>query len=299
MKVYDVMGYVAGKLPLRPPASQLGLTPTVYFGFNAATPTPDLQKAAGIGNCLPQGSDVCIDLETAVAACVNYQGAAPSPSPNRAVYQKAIVDTMAALRSNPRGASCKYVPYASCLGAMNAYNGATWLSGNQSTCQTVFLEPVPGAPNGIGNLFETKLVSVYVFYNDPVLAQKNLVEKARLMRLLYPAQKIVAACSARFASGYDIPDRRLDYMTGAEMQTHLATVTNLFDEILLFDSALYGVKGTTLAQRQAGTGYALAGPNGWDEQAEWWQVVKSYMRTTTVPYNGNTGEHHNFGSFPQ
>jgi hypothetical protein len=290
----------------RPTAQQLGFIRTGYFnnGYFATSATVngvetvgvDAAKAREIGNCLPFNVDSMFDFETWLAKCATY-APVPAPAPNRLTYQRGVVLALEAVRSTPRGASCRYFPYQAALGIGAHDFGAAWLNANLSTLQTIFLEPVPGAPNGIGALFERKLVSVYRRYSNWSYDAQRIAWHASVMRQLYPGERICAGVNPRIVAA-DAGSRRYDYLTEQEMDAYLNVVQEHFDDIAPWCWNGYGPEGTPASQRNA-SGYAIVpgtgaiNGDGWHgDDAGWWRAMKRRLRgpiVTTMPVGPGGG----------
>lgn len=290
----------------RPPAAALGLTRSGYFNNEYFAPAAsvasggavDLAKVKEVGNCpgLPPATQMMYDFETLLAPMATYSGLV-QPAADRLKYQRAVADSMGAMRATTRGGTCQYMPYQSVLGLGAHDFGATWINAYVSAIQTIFLEPVPGAPNGIGNLFETKLVSVYRRYSDWNYDRQRIAWLASVLRQVYPGARICAGINPRIVAS-DAGNRRYDYLSRAEMTDYLAVVLDNFDDVAIWCWNGYGPEGTPASQRNS-AGYAIVpgttatvNGDGWHEDAGWWQAVKSKMRgpqNDTMQYNQSGG----------
>lgn len=283
----------------RPTAQALGMTRASYFNnayFGSADGVVDIAKAKEIGNCLPAATMTMFDFETWLAKCATYSGAV-MPAPNRAVYQKAIVDSLAAVRSTPRGRSCQYMPYQATLG-LGAHNfGEAWISANLAAQQTIFHEPVEGAPSGIGALFDLKLCSVYRRYSDWAYDADRIRWLAGLMRQLYPGERICGGVTARLNAN-DAGPRKYDYLTEDEMEKYLDVVLSCFDDVAPWDWNGYGPEGTPSSERNPANGNAIVPGTGaingaaWNENWGWVRAMRRRMRgaiVTTVPQTPGGG----------
>lgn len=304
-KFFDAMSQQAPLGPTQPTAKRpssvaLGFQPSDYFNnsyFGTSAGVVDVAKAKEIGNCLQTNATAMFDFETWLGKCATY-GSLLAPAPDRLVYQSAVAKTMGTVKGTARGATNQYMPYQSILGLGAHDFGTAWINAYIETNRAIFLEPVEGAPDGIGNLFQIKLVSVYRRYMNFEYDSQRIAWLASMLRAVYPGAKICAAVSPRLIGVVDAGARRYDYMTRAEMTAYLAVALANFDDVAIWNSNHYGPEGTPLSQRN-GIGYAIVpgttatiNGEGWNENAGWWQAVKDAMqgrRVDTIQYNQSGG----------
>ena len=215
-----------------------------------------------------------------------------APSDNIATFGAAIATTVNAMRSTANGANRILMPYASLNGQYNPGNGAAWIAAWKATNDAIYKAPYPGAPNGIGALFDYALVSCYTVYTDQALNDARIDGLIDEAKRLYPGKPIVGLLWMRYPNGQSDPNLRYDFVPEARFEHECQHVKARCEHAALFDFNGYGVPGTTFAQRQAGTGYALAGGMAWNDNLPQWKAFKRVFfpaQNDTIQYNQSGG----------
>lgn len=294
---HDFMSYAAplapGQSGTRPTAGALGLTRAMYanrgwYSGAANTGQVDVAGAKLIASCQSASTPMLMDIEpwlqemqTTVAGQVF-----PADLAKRTTFGTAIASAVNAMRSTANGATRIMMPYASVNGQYNPYNPPAWQASFKATNEAMFLEPYPGAPNGIQALFDYVLVSCYTSYEDQALNDLRIDGLLNEAQRLFPGKPLVGLLHPRW--GQTNPTLHFDFMPEARFEHECRHVRSRCQHSGLWDSNLYGPPG---AARNPATGYALAGGNAWDSNAGWWKAYKRTFipQTATMPHNHGGG----------
>jgi hypothetical protein len=280
---FDSMDYSAARAPgqdgQKPPAHALGMRPMVYLGTGwyagaAADARVNAAGAFASGRRIPPGSLVMLDFEPYLHRMVDWSGRNLAPHADRARFAAAISRTVYLVRAACPSATI--VTYQSLVGTFNADNGDAWMRAYRDTNEAVYIEPHPGAPNGIGNLFDAAVVSFYRCYSDQRANTRRVEGIAAECRRLYPEKRLLSVLWERYPQSYDVAALRFDIMEPPHIADMIGLSRRLADSEIWWGSNLYGRKGLVPAERNK-FGYAVEGGNGWDDSAPWWQEARKWL----------------------
>lgn len=317
MQILDCMGYtaktLAGTDPVVPSSTALGLTPAAYInrlwlpGSTASNPRIDVALVKRTCNCpsLPWGVEAMFDIEWLVKRLFSTKAnGSPQPAADRATWQAEIVKLVDAIRSTDKGSVAKIMPFHSLITTSIAANGGDWHPQYRLTNETVFLEPVPGAPNGIGLLWDRAVARFYREYRSNSVDAANIMATGVELARVYPGLTRVGLLQPR-KSGADwaqeVPANRFDYLSEEQFTSSLeAAKASGVHWLGLWNSGHYGPEGWTIRKTSDGTFYAVAavGSNQvvgdeWNENYGWAKALRKFQRGTptvvTTPYSGSGG----------
>jgi hypothetical protein len=285
---FDCLDYSATRAPgqngQKPFSSDLGMVPMFYLGNGFYDGPADAAKvnAAGahrLGRGLPKDATVLLDLEPWLHRMIDWSGRNLAPHPNRDRFAAAIARTVYLIRS--ACPSAKIGTYQSIIGTFHPDNDPAWLRAYRDTNDAVFVAPFPGAPNGIGNLFDAAVVSFYRCYSDDALNRRRIDGLASEARRLYPHLPLWSTLWARYPQSYQALPLRFDYMTRPHVRQMIELSRQLADSEIWWGSNLYGRPGLSIADRNE-FGYAREGGDGWDPNATWWQEAQQWLAVPKV-----------------
>lgn len=301
--ILDIMGYTAKTLsgadPVVPKSSALGLVPCVYMGDiylpGDKVNNPRVDAASVIRQChcpaLPWGAEIMVDTELLVSKMKINGPQGFLPNPDRLPYQLEFVTLVNAIRSTPKGAACKLMFYHSTMGSVHADNGTVWFNGWRAA-NDCLIEAVPGAPNGVGNLFDRAVGRCYRDYQDATLDARNIAVIGNELKRLYPNKIHVGLLQPRKSGGnWGTTAERFNYLSEEQFSTSLEAAKANFEWLGLWNSGHYGPldwphrNNLWYAVKTPGSNIVVG--DEWNEDYGWWKAVKRIrgpiVTNTTIP----------------
>lgn len=286
---YDCLDYSAHRAPgqsaPKPFSSQLGMVPMFYVGRGfyegpAADARVDAAGAFRVGRGLPRDAVVFADFEPWLHRMIRWEsGKPPQPHPDRAKFAAAISRTVYLIRSAcPTARICCY---QSVIGTFHPDNGTAWMQGYRACNEAVYIDAMPGAPNGIGALFDAAAMSFYRCYADDRLNGRRIDGLAAEVRRLYPHLPLWSVLWSRYPQSYERLPLRFDYMTREHVRQMIEQSRRLADSEIWWGSNLYGRAGLGPADRNE-YGYAREGGDGWNDDAPWWQEAQQWLKVPKI-----------------